>query len=113
VVCNTTVSRPSRLDVRYMHEKGGLSGRLLTALATDVIRDFHRLTQGRLPIIGVGGVSSAQDAYDKIRAGASLVQVYSAFAYRGPGLLRDILEGLPPLLEKDGFSTVAEAVGKG
>lgn len=113
IVSNTTVSRPPALAAALREEKGGLSGRLLTGMATEGIRSFRRLLPREIPIIGVGGVSSAAEAYDKIKAGASLVQVYSGLVFRGPGLVREILEGLPPLLARDGFSHVAEAVGTG
>lgn len=95
------------------HEQGGLSGRLLKDLSTDMIRDFYQLTGGLLPIIGVGGVSSAEDAYEKIRAGASLVQLYTALIYQGPVLITRILEGLARLVKRDGFQHVSEAVGTG
>ena len=94
-------------------EKGGLSGRPLMRLSTQLIADMYRLTQGRLPIIGVGGVSNAQDAYDKIKAGASLVQIYTALIFQGPQAVANILSGLYGLLSRDGISTVAQAVGTG
>lgn len=90
---------------------GGLSGRPLEARATHLVRYLHRLTDGTVPIIGVGGVLSADDAYRKIRAGATLVQIYTGLVYRGPGLVRDIKRGLVDLLEQDGFSSIADAVG--
>ncbi|MEL6318268.1 MAG: dihydroorotate dehydrogenase (quinone), partial [Pseudomonadota bacterium] len=70
-----------------------------------------RLTEGRIPIIGVGGIETAEDAYEKIRAGAALVQLYTALAYRGPELMPELTEGLSRLLDRDGFDTVAQAVG--
>jgi dihydroorotate dehydrogenase len=111
IISNTTVTRPSVLPENLRDEKGGLSGRLLGGLSTEVIRDFYRLTGGAVPIIGVGGISSAADAYAKIRAGASLVQVYTALVYQGPQLISGILEGLAELLKRDGFQHVSEAVG--
>lgn len=111
IVSNTTVARPPTLNPRLHDEKGGLSGRLLKDAATAGISEFYRLTAGALPIIGVGGISCAADAYEKIRAGASLVQVYTALAYQGPALITAILGDLPRLLEQDGFKTVQEAVG--
>lgn len=113
IVSNTTVARPEKLAARLKSEKGGLSGALLKDIATQTIRDMYRLTGGRLPIIGVGGVSCAEDAYEKIRAGAALVQLYTALVYEGPLLIPRILEGLVRLLEKDGFRNVSEAVGTG
>lgn len=113
IVSNTTVSRPDALGLRLRREKGGLSGALLREIATKAVRDMHRLTQGKLPIIGVGGIASAADAYEKICAGASLVQVYTGLIYEGPPLIARILKGLVPLLEKDGFKSISEAVGTG
>ncbi|HYD19642.1 MAG TPA: quinone-dependent dihydroorotate dehydrogenase [Patescibacteria group bacterium] len=111
IVGNTTVSRPDKLDKKLVDEKGGLSGQLLRDLATERVADFYRLTGGRLPIIGAGGVASAADAYAKIRAGATLVQVYTGMIYEGPQLVPDILNGLVALLQKDGFSNISQAVG--
>lgn len=79
--------------------------------ALQSVRDMYRLTKGKIPIIGVGGIESGQDAYDRIRSGASLVQIYTALVYQGPGLLPKIKTELAQLLQKDGFNSVAEAVG--
>ncbi len=111
IATNTTLARPAALKDRRKGEQGGLSGRPLFAPSTRVLYDMYRLTGGRLPLIGVGGVSSAEDAYAKIRAGASLVQIYSALVYHGPGLVNRIKRGLAERLEADGFANVAEAVG--
>ena len=111
IISNTTVSRPGSLRSRHRDEVGGLSGRPLFDLSTEVLRDFHRLTEGKLPLIGVGGVASGRDAYLKIRAGASLVQLYTAFAYHGPALIWRIREELGDLLREDGVSSVTEAIG--
>ena len=111
IISNTTVSRPLELSSRAAGEAGGLSGRPLLALSNEVLADFYRLTEGRLPLIGVGGVSSGAEAYGKIRAGASLVQLYSALVYNGPGLVRRIITDLADLLAQDGFSHVGQAVG--
>jgi dihydroorotate dehydrogenase len=112
IVANTTVARPETLASEDAHEPGGLSGRPLMAPSTQLIADMARLTGGRLPIIGVGGISSGADAYAKIRAGASLVQLYTALVYHGPGLVTRIKQELDALLARDGFATVAEAVGR-
>ncbi len=112
ILGNTTLDRPEYLSVRFREQKGGLSGKPLTQKSTGVIRNFYKLTQGKLPIIGAGGISSAQDAYDKIRAGASLIQLYSALVYQGPALISDIKRGLTGLLVQDGFENIAEARGK-
>ncbi|MCW2245365.1 dihydroorotate dehydrogenase [Azospirillum fermentarium] len=111
VVSNTTIARPNGIPDRFRDEAGGLSGRPLFAASTALLGEIYRLTEGRLPIVGVGGIASADDAYAKIRAGASLVQLYSALVYGGPGLLWAIKSGLAGRLRRDGFSCVADAVG--
>ncbi len=110
IVSNTTISRPP-LKSRHAAETGGLSGATLRDLAQQRLVDFRKATQGALPLIGVGGIASAEDAYARIRAGASLVQLYSALVYKGPTLARTINAGLLTLLKRDGFANVAEAVG--
>lgn len=111
VVSNTTVARPGSLVSAHKTEAGGLSGRPLMTPATDCLADIYRLTGGKLPLVGVGGVSSGADAYRKIRAGASLVQLYSALVFEGPALVARIKADLAALLRRDGFSRVSEAVG--
>lgn len=111
IVSNTTISRPDGLKSPAARESGGLSGRPLLPLATEVLRDFYRLSGGRLPLIGAGGVSSGAEAYAKIRAGASLVQLYSALVYAGPDLPLIIARDLAAALRADGFASVSEAVG--
>ena len=111
IVGNTTVARPASLTGADRGESGGLSGRPLFAPSTEVLREIYRLTEGRVPLIGVGGVGSAADAYAKIRAGASLVQLYTALVYQGPGLVAEITAGLAALLRRDGFSQLSQAVG--
>jgi dihydroorotate dehydrogenase len=110
IATNTTVRRPG-LRSPHRDEAGGLSGRPLFPMALAAVRTLRRLTQGRLPVIGVGGIFGAEDAYAMIRAGASAVQVYTGLIYRGPGLVKEIKQGLVRLLERDGFSNVSEAVG--
>jgi dihydroorotate dehydrogenase len=112
IVSNTTVERPTDLVSRHAHEAGGLSGRPLFGPSTALLAEMYRLTQGRLPLIGVGGIASAADAYVKIRAGASLVQLYTALVFSGPDLVGQIKSGLAGLLRRDGFGSIAEAVGK-
>ncbi|XP_054372166.1 dihydroorotate dehydrogenase (quinone), mitochondrial isoform X2 [Molothrus aeneus] len=111
IVSNTTVSRPSSLRSRQRTEPGGLSGKPLRELSTQTIRDMYALTQGRVPIIGVGGVSSGQDALEKIRAGASLVQLYTALVFHGPPVVGTVKRELEELLREQGFKNVMEAVG--
>ncbi len=111
IATNTTIARPDGLHGAHAAETGGLSGQPLLDSATRVLGDLYILTQGRVPLVGVGGISSADDAYAKIRAGASLVQLYSALVYEGPGLVAEIVRGLGERLRADGFSTISEAVG--
>ncbi|XP_007113589.2 dihydroorotate dehydrogenase (quinone), mitochondrial isoform X2 [Physeter macrocephalus] len=111
IVTNTTVSRPAGLQGALRSEMGGLSGKPLRDLSTQTIREMYALTQGRVPIIGVGGVSSGQDALEKIRAGASLVQLYTALTYRGPPLVGRVKRELEALLKEQGFTRVTDAIG--
>jgi dihydroorotate dehydrogenase len=110
IVANTTISRPP-LRSKHSGEAGGLSGAPLKALALQRLKDFRAATSGALPLIAVGGIENGVDAYARIRAGASLVQLYTALVYQGPGIARAIVSELKSLLGRDGFATVAEAVG--
>jgi dihydroorotate dehydrogenase len=110
IATNTTTSRDG-LRSRHRKEEGGLSGGPLREEALRTIAVLYRLSQGRLPLVGVGGVASAQEAYALIRAGASLVQLYTALVFRGPRTVRRIKRGLVRLLRRDGFASVGEAVG--
>lgn len=112
VISNTTVERMPSLEDSQATEAGGLSGRPLTDLSTALIADMYSLTGGTLPIIGVGGVFSGQDAYNKIKAGASLVQLYTSFIYHGPPRVSKVKKELDELLRNDGWQSVSEAVGK-
>jgi dihydroorotate dehydrogenase len=109
VACNTSVAREA-LGVSSPHP-GGLSGRPLTIRARELIRDIHTHTRGKIPIIGVGGVATAEDAWLHIRAGASLVELYTALIYEGPGVAERIKAGLAGLLRRNGFRSIGEAVG--
>ncbi len=111
ILGNTTIGLREGLWSPRAAEAGGLSGRPLFALATERLARLYRLTEGRLPLIGVGGVESPATAYAKIRAGASLVQLYTALVYRGPRLVERINRGLAGLLRRDGFASIGEAVG--
>lgn len=111
VISNTTLSRPDHLVNSNKEERGGLSGAPLRDMSTDVIREMYRLTSGRLTIIGVGGVFNGQHALNKIKAGASLIQIYSSLAYLGPPVVSQIKQELSELLEKEGYANVSEAVG--
>ena len=111
IVGNTTVARPPGLRSRHRAQAGGLSGRPLMAPSTECLSRMYGLTAGRIPLIGCGGVASGEDAYRKIRAGASLVQLYSALVFHGPALIEDIKKDLAVCLRRDGFSSVAQAAG--
>jgi dihydroorotate dehydrogenase len=112
IATNTTKSR-DRLKSAHRGEMGGLSGAPLFEMSTRVLARLSQLTEGKLPLIGVGGVGSAEQAYAKIRAGASAVQLYTALVYGGLSLAADIVRGLDHLLERDGYASVADAVGTG
>jgi dihydroorotate dehydrogenase len=111
IVGNTTVARPSSLKSPHASAPGGLSGKPLFEPSTDCLAAMYRLTRSRIPIIGCGGIASGEDAYAKIRAGASLVQFYSALVFHGPALVSRIKRELATKLRADGFSSVREAVG--
>ena len=111
IVGNTTLSRPASLRSDRKAETGGLSGAPLTALSTEVLRKTAQRAERQFPLIGCGGVGSGADAYAKIKAGASLVQLYSAMVYEGPPLIRRIKDELAALLAQDGHSSVAQAIG--
>lgn len=113
IVSNTTTDRATSLRSLSASETGGLSGAPLAARSTEMIMHMYRLTKGRIPIIGVGGVFTGQDAYEKILAGASVVQIYTSFAYHGPPVVQKIKKELDALLKENGYSSVEEAVGKG
>jgi len=113
IVSNTTVERPAGLVSPHALETGGLSGRPLFSPSTALLADFFGLTRGGLPLIGVGGIASAADAYEKIRAGACLIQLYTALVFAGPGLVVEIKRGLADLLRADGFASISQAVGTG
>lgn len=110
IVSNTTLSRDG-LRSKQAGEAGGLSGAPLRQLALQRLRDFRTASGGEIPLIAAGGIASAEDAWARIRAGASLVQIYSALVYEGPGLARRIVRELPSLMARDGFTTLEDAIG--
>jgi dihydroorotate dehydrogenase len=110
IVSNTTVSRPP-LKSRYSSETGGLSGEPLKPLASEALRTFRNASGGEIPLIAVGGIANSDDAWDRIKAGASLVQLYSAMVFEGPDIGRVIAAGLVDRLKREGFSNISEAVG--
>ncbi|MEX0839221.1 MAG: quinone-dependent dihydroorotate dehydrogenase [Parvibaculum sp.] len=111
IVSNTTTARGDLVSGVHANETGGLSGAPLFAMSTAVLADIYRLTKGRLPLVGAGGISNGRDAYMKIRAGASLLQLYSALTYEGPGLIARIKRELAAHLAADGFVHLKDAVG--
>lgn len=111
IVSNTTIERAGVELSPHSKEQGGLSGKPLFQKSTQVLKHVYQLTEGRIPLIGVGGITSAEDAYAKIRAGAAAVQLYTALVYRGFGLVNDINQGLVKLLERDGLSSIKDAIG--
>lgn len=111
IVSNTTLSRPDSLQSANKTEAGGLSGRPLMSLSTQMLARTYQLTKGRIPLLGVGGIMNGQDAWDKICAGASVVQIYSGLVYEGPAMVGRINNELLRLLEEHGFANVTEAVG--
>jgi len=110
IVANTTVARPP-LKSRFASEAGGLSGAPLKAFALETLRRFRSASGGEIPLIGVGGIANADDAWERIRAGASLIQLYTAMVYEGPGIARRIARGLAERLQREGMSNIADAVG--
>jgi dihydroorotate dehydrogenase len=112
VATNATALMRDTVRSPLGREPGGLSGRPITTMVTNFVSHIYKNTQGRLPIIGVGGIFNADDAYDKITAGASAVQIYTGFVYEGPAAVKRINQGLVKLLEQDGFKSVSEAVGQ-
>ncbi len=111
IISNTTIARPTTLRSAAAQEAGGLSGKPLFAPSTALLREFFAALGPGIPLVGVGGVSSARDTYEKILAGAALVQLYTALIYEGPGLPLRVLKELPGYLDADGFENIAEAVG--
>jgi dihydroorotate dehydrogenase len=110
IISNTTISRPV-LASPHAREAGGLSGRPLFELSTLQLAAFYKMTSGRIPLIGVGGVSDVETAWAKICAGASLIQLYSALVYHGPALVTDICAGLDAKIRQHNFATLQDAVG--
>jgi dihydroorotate dehydrogenase len=110
IVSNTTVSRPP-LKSRHANETGGLSGEPLKSLASQALRSFRNASGGEIPLIAVGGIADADDAWERIKSGASLVQLYSAMVFEGPDIGRIIADGLAERLKREGYSSISEAVG--
>ncbi|XP_038214018.1 dihydroorotate dehydrogenase (quinone), mitochondrial [Zerene cesonia] len=113
IISNTTIDRSNLNNTEFSQESGGLSGKPLGNKSTEMIKTMYKLTRGKVPILGVGGIFSGQDAYEKILAGASAVQIYTALIYYGPPIVTKIKSELAELLQRDGYSCVDDAVGKG
>lgn len=111
ILGNTTLDRPEFLPSDFRAQQGGLSGQPLTQKSTAVIGNFYKLTDGKLPIIGVGGIANAEQAYEKIKAGASLVQLYTGLVFEGPSVAYSVNKKLIDLLQNDGYSNISEAIG--
>jgi dihydroorotate dehydrogenase len=112
IISNTSFSRPPGLSPDFASETGGLSGRPIMNMSTRVLREMRRATEGKVVLVGLGGVDSAETAYAKIRSGASLVQLYTGMVYAGPGLIPDMFHGLLRLLARDGFNSIQDAIGQ-
>lgn len=112
ILTNTTLDRPENLnDIEFSQQAGGLSGQPLTGKSTNVIRNFYQLLDGSIPIIGAGGIASGEQAYEKIKAGASLIQIYSGMIYEGPSLIPSINKRIVQLLKEDGLNNISDAIG--
>ncbi len=111
IISNTTIARNFNLKSKLATETGGLSGAPLFYNSNEVLKNLYKFTNGKIPLIGVGGISSADDAYEKIKCGASLVQIYSAFIYQGFGLVEKIKKELSEKISADGFKNISQAVG--
>jgi dihydroorotate dehydrogenase len=111
IISNTTITRPSTLPRDLAAEAGGLSGPPLFPLATAMLRKMYKITKGAIPLVGVGGIGNADDAYVKVKAGASLIQLYTSLIFDGPGLLKGLKTGLAARLKADGFARLEDAIG--
>ena len=112
VISNSTIERPDTLKSNLKNEIGGLSGKPLFLKSTMILRKMYTLTNGQIPLIGVGGINNALECYEKIKSGASLVQLYSALTFEGPKIINKILIDLSNLLKTDGYKSIKEAIGK-
>ena len=113
ILTNTTDSNRDKLMNNFKKEEGGLSGKPLQQISTDMIKKFYKQLNGQIPIIGVGGVNSGKSAYEKITAGASLLQLYTGLVYKGPLLVKNIKKELIQILKSEGLNNIKDAVGKG
>ena len=112
IVSNSTIKRPHSLISSYKNEVGGLSGKPIFLDSTIILKKIYSLTNGQIPLIGVGGISNGHECYEKIKAGASLVQLYTALVYHGPKIVNKIIKELNELIITDGFKNISEVIGK-
>ena len=112
IISNSTIKRPNSLTSIYKDEVGGLSGRPIYLDSTIILKKMYSLTNGQIPLIGVGGISNGHECYEKIKAGASLVQLYTALVYQGPKLVNNIIKELNSLILTDGYKNISEVIGK-
>lgn len=110
IATNTTIARPDHLKSRHKSEMGGLSGAPVKDMATECVREFYKHLKGQVQIIGVGGIKTADDAWEKMVAGADYVQIYSQFIYQGPAMIKDIVKGLKHRVERGGYASLAQAL---
>ena len=113
ILTNTTNGNRENLLSEIKNEKGGLSGEPLQQISTSIIKKFYKKLNGKIPLIGVGGVNSGKTAFEKILAGASLLQLYTGFVYKGPSIVKNIKKELIEILKTEGISNIKDAVGKG
>jgi len=111
VISNTTIERPVYLNSKYQYIKGGLSGNPLFKKSTKLLENIHKITNGKIDLVGVGGVESANQAYVKILVGAKLIQLYTGLLFQGPNIVKIITSQLSEFLKRDGFNSLEDAVG--
>ena len=112
IISNTSLYRSNTLISRYANEKGGISGLPIKKTSNQLLKDFYILTNGKIPLIGVGGISNGKDAYERILNGASLIQFYTSLIYKGPSIVNNIKEELIYLLKKDNYKSINQAIGQ-
>ena len=113
ILTNTTIENKEALTSNFKQEKGGLSGEPLQKISTNMIKKFYKHLKGKIPIIGVGGINSGKSAYEKIVAGASLLQLYTGFVYKGPAVVKNIKKELIKILKIEGIKNIKDIIGKG
>ena len=112
IISNTSIQRSNELISKHASEKGGISGLPIKETSNKLLKDFYILTNGKIPLIGVGGISSGKDAYERILNGASVIQFYTSLIYKGPSIVSNIKKELIYLLKKDNYNSINQAIGK-